>query len=432
MSGQLRLVKGKSLFGLATRSCIVGQHKPISSAAVLWQHGVSLAIYSSKKSLLATISIRHYSLKSNDANLPGDDKFEQNVPTSHSIKSLKSTKVLPKTSKNIESNEDNSHKLKKAKLLELQKLKKTKTLNALKLNKVKMLKALKLEETKHATQAKDRKLKQAKLQKLKEAKQVKLQKLKEAKLLKAQKLKEAKLLKAQKLKASKQAKNLKLKEAKQKKLNALKKLELRKKLTSTKRLVVPIRTRSTYLLYIIDEYKKMMNDPTYITNPNNLDQSITNISTVWKNKTEAEKLEYDQKFKPVKEQISTEYYKWWDNVDKKLIKLENSRRRSLNKIRKLDGKNSIAMLVHPRAPKRPSSASMLVHPRAPKRPSSACAIFVKDLKELNNPDAPTRLIDFIKYAAAKWNRLTESEKDVYKHKFKAAFKLYSETNNKYV
>ncbi|PVU86090.1 hypothetical protein BB561_006815 [Smittium simulii] len=455
MLRRLRLAKAQFPLSLATRDCAVSQHRPIASAVILWKNCVIFATFDSKNSVFKAISNRCYSSKSKDTNLFSDDKFDQRIPTSESIKSLKSTNISSKLIKNKEaklledqkrkvskqtkalklikakffeaqklreSKQDTARNLKEAKFLEAQKLTKSKLLEAqklriskqtkalniiqaklledqklrvskkikdLKLKKAKFIKALKIKTYKiaKAQKLKDAKflrdqklklLKQAKAQKLKEAKQSKAQKLKEAKQAKAQKLKEAKFLRAQKLK-DRLTKNI----IKQRKKDELEKLKLQKKLTASKELVLPFFPNSAFRLYTQDEFAKAKKDSLNSTHLLSSQKILTNISTNWKLISEAERMGYEQKYKLLKEQFTIGLYKWWDNVDKNLVKLENCRRRSINKIRKNKSKYKLPMLVDP---------------RVPKRPAGSYAMFVKDLKKSNLSELPNQNNDFIKYA----------------------------------
>ncbi|PVU93740.1 hypothetical protein BB561_003073 [Smittium simulii] len=391
MLKQLGLTKGQSSLGAATRSCSVGQHKSIVSAAVLWQNCARLATFDSNPSVFTPISIRYYSSNRNDTNLPGDDKSNQ-IIQSDSIKTAKLSNTLRRVSIKKESNKGNAQTSKKIKLLQAEKLKKTKLLQAEKLKKTKLLQAEKLKKTK---------LLQA--EKLKKTKLLELQKLKKAKLLELQKLKKAKLLEAQKKQI-----------AKQKKKATMKKLKLNNKSSVNKRLVVPSFPSSSRGLFIKDEYAKIKNDLLDSTHVLSTQNKIKDISLKWKLMAEAEKLEYEQKYKLLKEQFTATLYKWWDTIDKNLVKMENRRRKNINKIRKSKGINALAMLVDP---------------RAPKRPPHSYAMFVKDIKKSNHPDLPNNKIDFIKYVAAKWNKLPETEKNIYRDKYNVVFKLYKENSN---
>ncbi|PVU86385.1 hypothetical protein BB561_006724 [Smittium simulii] len=331
MLRQPRFAKRHSTLCLAIRGSIMIQHKPIATAALLWQNSIRLSTYDSKNSMFIPISIRYYSSKIKDTNLLGIDKFEQNIPTNESIKSCKSDKYTREVSLNEEFNKSNS---KKNKLLELQKLK-------------------------------------------------------------------SKL--AQNILTSKQNEN------------ESKKLKLHKNSTAFTTLLISDLPKSSYNLYIQDEYaklKKDSKDPTLLLESRKI---LKDISLSWKLMNEAEKLEYQRKYKLRKEQFTTELYKWWDNVDKNLIKLENRHRRKINKIRKASGINSLKMLVDPRAPKRPPAPYVM---------------FVNDLRKSNPPGAPIIKSDFVKYCVAKWAQLPETEKNLYIIKHMAAFKLYKEASNK--
>ncbi|PVU86028.1 hypothetical protein BB561_006831 [Smittium simulii] len=368
MLRQPRLAKRHSTLCLATRDCIVTQHKLIPYAAVLRQNSIRLATLDSKNSAFKPISIRYYSSNRKDTNLSSVYNFEQNVPTRHSIKSLKLSNSTRDVSTYENHNKSNYQKIRDAKLLELQKLK--------------------------------------------QAKLLELQKLKKAKLLELQKLKTAKLLELKKLK-TKLTQN---KRISKQDLNEFKKHKLHKNSTALTQLVVPSFFNSSFKLYIQDELKKIKNDPSYTNNSNNLMQNIKNISANWNIMTESEKLEYEQKYKLLKQQHTNELYKWWDNVDKNLIKFENRRRRSFNIINKDTNIRKLPMLVDP---------------RTPKRPASAYGIFVKVLKQSNHINLPTKPVDFIKFAAAIWTQLPESEKDIYRFKYNTAIQLYNEFLNKY-
>ncbi|PVU86390.1 hypothetical protein BB561_006719 [Smittium simulii] len=335
MLKKLRLDKSHSTLSLATRDCIPSHHKPIASAAVLWQNCVSLANFSSKNNLFAILCIRHYSSNRRDIKLPGVDKLEQNVPTNQSIKSCKPRKYTREVSLKQEFNDSNSKKLAKSKSLELQKLKSKLAQNKLTSNHNK---------------------------------------------------------------------------------NTLGKLKFHKKVTTITPLSVPHFLRSSYNVYIQDEFakiKKVLVNPTQLLKGH---KNFKDVSERWSFMNEAEKLKYEQKFILLKEQYTTELYKWWDNIDKNLIKLENRRRRVMNKINKNTNIHKYTMLVDPRAPKRPVVANLMFH---------------IDLEKLNPPDAPIERIVFTKYAAAKWLQLSESEKDIYRVKYNTALQLYKEASNKY-
>ncbi|PVU95618.1 hypothetical protein BB561_001704 [Smittium simulii] len=207
----------------------------------------------------------------------------------------------------------------------------------------------------------------------------------------------------------------KQKDSLEKHQDTLEKLKLDKKLIASTGLVVPSFPSSPYRFYIYNEYQKLKNDPSTIV-LHDIGKNILNMSANWKLKTEAEKIEYKQKWLILKKQFAAELHKWWDNVDKNLVKLENCHRKNINIILKDKGKHKLPMLVDP---------------RAPKRPITAYAMYVKGLKESNNPKLPSRAIDFIKYVASKWKQLPESEKDIYRDKYSDAFKLYKEVSNKY-
>ncbi|PVU97300.1 hypothetical protein BB561_000651 [Smittium simulii] len=336
MLRQSRLTKSHLTHSLATRDWIVGQNKLIRYAAVLWQNGSRLSIFNSKNSLCNPINIKHYSSKSKDADLLGVDIIEQNVPTTESIKILKSSKYTPDPSLNEEASNGNRRKIREAKSLELQK-------SIFKMDQNKLI-------------------------------------------------------------------------SKQNEKHALEKLKSYKNSTELTQLVVPINNMNTYMIFVQAEYKRMKSDPNYEIALKDFVQNAKNISAKWKFITESEKLEYQQTYKIFKEQHTTELYKWWDNVDKNLIKMENRRRRSINKIRKANGIKRL---------------SKLVDPRAPKMPASAYTMFQMDLKKSNRPDAPTRYIDFSKYTVVKWKKLPESEKNIYKDKYRVALHQFKEASKKY-
>ncbi|PVU90627.1 hypothetical protein BB561_004798 [Smittium simulii] len=393
MLKEFRLAKRHSALGVTTRGCIQGQHTLLASAAVLWQNGVRPVIFDSKNTVFAPISLRYYSSNRNDTNLPCDDKSNQIIP-SDSIKTNKLSNIKRGVAIKKESNKGNAQTSKETKLLQDEKRKKSKLLELQKLKKAKLLE----------------------LQKLKKAKLLQAEKHKKAKLLEAEKLKKAKLLQAEKLKKAKLHEAQKKQIAKQKKKATMEKLKLNNKPSANKRLVVPSFPRSLYRLFIQDEYAKIKNDVLDSTHVLSTKPQLKDISLKWKLMAEAEKLEYEQKYKLLKEQFNTTLYKWWDTIDKNLVKMENRRRKNINKIRKDKGINALKMLVDP---------------RAPKRPPYAYGMFVKDLKKSNHSDLPTEYIDFIKYAAAKWNKLPESEKDIYRDKSNVAFKLYKEVSNNF-
>ncbi|PVU92933.1 hypothetical protein BB561_003530 [Smittium simulii] len=225
-----------------------------------------------------------------------------------------------------------------------------------------------------------------------------------------------KLIQAKKIKMKLiQAKN---KEKEKKRLEA-KKVEnkISKMLTGNKKLIKPPPLiYNTYQFYIRDEFKKLKSDPPISIELKKSSQIFSSISKKWKLLTEAEKLEYEQKMKLLKNSYTAELHKWWDDVDKNLVKLENRRRRFTNKIRKAKGMSKL---------------SMLVDPRKPKRPPAAYVMFSDDLKKSNNLEVPNKNTDFGKYASSKWKELPESEKDIYRNKFTSAFKLYKEALNKF-
>ncbi|PVU97838.1 hypothetical protein BB561_000283 [Smittium simulii] len=314
MLKQLRLTNIKSTLSLATRGCIASQYIPIASTATIWQNGNSLPTFKSKNSPITAISFRCYSLKGIGTNSLGDDKFEQTIPTSHSIKSFKSSNYTSDASIEEESNKGNPQKL---------------------LNPKKV---------------------------------------------------------------------------------TLKKLKWHKKPTNPARIKAPTFPYNSFQLYTKFEFSKIKEDSLDCSQFLSNQEIFKIISANWKLMAEAEKLEFEQKFKLLREQFITELHEWWDNVDKNLVQLENLRRSKVNKIRKHKGLNA---------------SSMLVDPRAPKRPASAIAMFAKDLKKLNNPDTPFRYIDFSKSVIAKWKELPESEKEIYRYKFKDSFKLYKEVLKKF-
>ncbi|PVU86657.1 hypothetical protein BB561_006610 [Smittium simulii] len=201
----------------------------------------------------------------------------------------------------------------------------------------------------------------------------------------------------------------------QKKEDRLKRLKLHKQLTETAPLIVPVFVQSAYMHFTQNEFAKIKNDlkdPTLLLKSKKI---LKDISVSWKLMTEAEKLKHEQKYKLLKEQYTIELYKWWDNVDKNLIKLENRRRRSINKINKGANKHKL---------------SMLVDPRRLKKPANITALFLIDFQKLNDPEAPTKRVDFVKYCAAKWKLLPETEKNKYRDKYMAAVKLYKEASKK--
>ncbi|PVU92027.1 hypothetical protein BB561_004075 [Smittium simulii] len=324
---------------LATRNCIVSQHKLIPYAAILRQNGVRIATLDSKNSVILPFSFRCYSSNRRDIKLPSDNTFEQIIPTSESMQSLKLSNSTRDVSINEESNKSSFQEIRDAELLELYKHRDDKSLE-----------------------------------------------------------------------------HQNIQTTKQNEKDALENLLLHKNLTALIQLLVPSFCNSLYTLCVQDEYNKMKNDPSYTIDLNYFEQNIKNISASWKPMTEPEMLEHEQKYKLLKEQYTIELYKWWDNVDKNLVKLENCRRRSINKNQKnLDN----------------YKLPMLVDPRAPKRPITAYAMFTEYLKESNDPELPSGYIDCIKYTATKWNKLPKIEKDVYINKFKAAFKHYKKVSKKY-
>ncbi|PVU87116.1 hypothetical protein BB561_006448 [Smittium simulii] len=445
----------KSTISAAIRYYPMGQHSFIAYTTVLCRNSGRLTTCGYENSIFTAISIKCFSSKSKDTNLLDDDKFNQIIPKNVSIKSLKTSKyiygvptVKESNKDNFQINKSNENKeflkkkelllcsLKKSKLLEIQKLRASKQAQDRKLKEAKLLKDQKL---KKAKLIKDQKIKKTKLliaQKFKETELLLVQKIKKDKLLEAkklkiikllelakdQKLKEAKLLRSQKIKASNLAKaqTLKIKLAQkkriitQKKKVSLEKLKSHKKLIARTRLVVPTLINSAYGLFNQDEYKKLKDNTSSTIDQKNIVKNNLKILANWRLKTEAEKLEYEQKYKLLKEQFNIELYKWWDNVDKNLVQLENRRRKNINKTRKDKGIRSL---------------SILEDPRAPKFPASVYAMFVKDLKESNHPELPTKWIDFVKYAGAKWKQLPEIEKNTYRDKYKDAFKLYKEVSD---
>ncbi|PVU88724.1 hypothetical protein BB561_005727 [Smittium simulii] len=99
----------------------------------------------------------------------------------------------------------------------------------------------------------------------------------------------------------------------------------------------------------------------------NSQQKLKDISVRWKLKTEAEKLEYMKKYKLIREQFTTDYIN-----------------------------------------------------------NSACAMSIKDFKKSNPPGVPTESNVFIIYAVAKWKQLPESEKYIYRDKYRDTLQLYQE------
>ncbi|PVU88822.1 hypothetical protein BB561_005680 [Smittium simulii] len=211
-------------------------------------------------------------------------------------------------------------------------------------------------------------------------------------------------------------KHVQAKEKEKKRLESKKK-KMSKMLTGNKEIIkMPELIYNPYNFFTKAEFKKLKSDPLITIELKTPTQIFTRISKKWKLLTEAEKLEYDQKIKLLKQLYTAKLHKWWDDVDKNLVKLENRRRRFINKIRKANGIRKLSMLVDPRKPKRP----MMVY-----------LMFSDDLKKSNNLEVPNKNTDFSKYTSAKWKELPESEKDIYRNKFASAFKLYKEALNKF-
>ncbi|PVU87606.1 hypothetical protein BB561_006259 [Smittium simulii] len=356
------LKNGKATLIIVTRGSVLGLYRSPEFTTVLCLNSAIRANFDLKNNIFLDINIRYYSSISKDTNLLNDDKLQQNIPLSHSIKSSNSNNIplqtnklkIPKLNITHEAKSALAANRKKAKIDEVQRL-----------NKAKLAKL-----------DNDQKLNNAKLAKV--AIVQRLKKIISIEAAKAKKLKNFETFK--KVKEAKLAKALKAKKAK------LDKMAIKKKLKNEKI------DKAQKLKDKIDKKKKIIKQ---------------------KKKDELKKLKLQENFNLINELV---LHTWWDNVDKNLIKLENLRRKSVNKIRNAKKINKL---------------SMLVDPRAPKRPASAYAMFVKDLKKSNLSEFPTQITDFIKYAAAKWKQLPESKKYIYRDKYKAALQLYKEASEKF-
>ncbi|PVU88823.1 hypothetical protein BB561_005681 [Smittium simulii] len=325
-----------------------------------------------------------------------------------------SKKCMNKQSKIIDLKENSPEK---ANTIIKSNIRKFKELEKFKLNKFKELKKRKLTKFKELKKIKLKKIKEVEKYRLKKLIDLEKRKLKKFKELEKCELKKSKELEKCRLKKVIELEKIKLKKAKDLKIIKKKKLrELAEKKKLDKIKLKNLIKIKRFKKYLELKKNKIKSDPSIPTEPKSARNVIKIMSKKWKLMSESEKLEYEQKMKLLKHSYTAELHKWWDNVDKNLVKLENRRRRVINKIRKANG---ICKL------------SLLVDPREPTRPSTAYYLFVKDIKESNNQELAARYIDFSKYTSAKWKELPESEKDIYRNKFTSAFKLYKEALNKF-
>ncbi|PVU92934.1 hypothetical protein BB561_003531 [Smittium simulii] len=265
----------------------------------------------------------------------------------------------------------------------------------LKLSKAKKLEALKKKKARLA-QKKSRELK------LKKETIIKL-KLEKAKKLELEKAMKRKLIKAKKIELEK-AKKLKLK------------AELHKKLTSTRKIVNPPSLSSRPMtLFLKDSYEKIKNSQQTIDDKS-CRKIFIGLALEWKQLPEVEKLEYKKRTDILKEQKIKQVHDWWENTDKKLIALENRRRKYINTIRLKQGK---IRLPH------------LIDPRKPKRPGMYFSIFLKDLANSENVKSSLTNTELMDYASVKWKQLPDDKKAIYIDKYKAQYSLYKEAVKKF-
>ncbi|KAJ1934138.1 high mobility group box 3, partial [Linderina pennispora] len=128
---------------------------------------------------------------------------------------------------------------------------------------------------------------------------------------------------------------------------------------------------------------------------------ITRVASQrWRTLSDAEKQKYQVQQTELKKKYEQELRQWWATVDRKLVDLENKRRRRINAAVAKEGKGS--------------RVTLLKDPFAPKRPPTSYIVYASEKLSQSLPvQGITEMSAQAKMVAAQWRSLSDAEKAPY-------------------